>query len=85
IDITVEIQPYSIDNLKEKLEIATGAKDAKFMSRKSGIMFLGMTDQVEEEIAQIDKEDKEQAQKDAQNGQGEAKSGEKPAVSALAK
>ena len=85
IDITVEIQPYTINNLKEKLEIATGAKDAKFMSRKSGIMFLGMTDQVEEEIAQIDEEEKEQAQKDAQNGQGAAKSGEKPAASAPAK
>ena len=73
IEITVEIQPYSIDSIKEKLEIVTGAKDAKLMSRKSGILFLGLTDQAEEEMAQIDKEDKEQA---ANAPAGQTKPGE---------
>ncbi|MBR5043010.1 MAG: phage portal protein [Bacteroidales bacterium] len=63
IEITVEIEPYSIENIKEKLEIAKMAKDASFMSRKSGIIFIGMTDQVEEEIKQIDKEQSESAEK----------------------
>lgn len=56
IELTVKINPFTIDNLRERIEDATKAKEAGFMSQKSGIIFIGMTDQVDEEIAQIEKE-----------------------------
>lgn len=59
IDITVEIVPYTIDSLKEKLEIVKDAIDAGLLSRKSGMMFIGMTDRIEEEIEQIKAEEEE--------------------------
>lgn len=68
IEISVEIVPYTIDSLMDKLNIVTKAKEAGLMSRKSGILFLGMTDQVEEEIAQIDEEKKQDAAASGANG-----------------
>lgn len=70
IDLTVEITPYSIDSLAEKLDVATKAKDAGLMSRKSAVIFIGMTDQVDEEIAEIESDAKAQegqAQTDPKN------------------
>lgn len=61
IDLSVEIVPYSIDSMAEKLDVVTTAKSNGLMSRKSGIMFLGMTDQVDEEIEQIKNDEKESA------------------------
>lgn len=62
IDISVEITPYTIDSLKEKIDIATEARNNGFMSRKSGILFIGMTDQVDEEIEQILREKTEDSE-----------------------
>lgn len=59
IDLSVEVTPYTIDSLSEKLDIVTKAKDGGLMARKSGIMFLGITDQVDDEIEQIKSEEKE--------------------------
>lgn len=74
IDLSVDITPYTIDSLAEKLDIATKAKDAGFMSRKSGIIFIGMTDQVDEEIAEIDADQKKnQAAAPQQSVQNPAK------------
>lgn len=56
IELTVKINPFTIDNLRERIEDATKAKEAGYMSQKSGIVFIGMTDQVEEELEQIRKE-----------------------------
>lgn len=77
IDITVEIQPYIIDSLKENLDIVNSAVEGGLMSRKSGILFLGMTDQVEEEIAQIDEEKKQTAATSGEAGGTGTKPGEK--------
>lgn len=65
IDLKVEITPYTIDSLAEKLDIVSKAKDAGLMSRRSGMMFLGMTDQVNEEIEQIETEQKQSAEQDS--------------------
>ena len=65
IDISVEIVPFTIDSIKEKLEIVRDAMDAGLLSRKSGMLMLGMTDQVDEEIEQIDAEEEEKAKKEA--------------------
>lgn len=61
IDITVEIVPFTIENVKDRLDVVKGAMDAGLMSRKSGIIFLGITDQVDEEIEQLEKEKSEQS------------------------
>lgn len=66
IDLSVEITPYTIDSLSEKLDIVTKARDAGLMSRKSGIIFIGMTDQVDEEIDEIEAEQKAQPQVQSQ-------------------
>ena len=56
IDLSVEVTPFTIENLKDKIEIAAEAKKNGFMSTKSGIIFIGMTDRVEEELEQIEAE-----------------------------
>lgn len=66
IDLNVEVTPYTIDSLSDKLDSATKAIDAKLLSRKSGMMFVGMTDRVDEEIEQIEKEKKADAESEPQ-------------------
>lgn len=56
IDIEVKIVPFTIDDISERLDIAGKAKSSGFMSTRSGIMFVGLTDQVDEELKQIEKE-----------------------------
>ncbi len=56
IEINVDIVPYMIDDLSDKLDIAGKAIEAGLISKKSAMMFVGMTDRVEDEIEQMKSE-----------------------------
>ena len=60
IDVEVEIVPYMIDNLSDKVQTAVTAVDGGIWSRKEGIMFAGNIDRVDEELEEIE-EDKKRA------------------------
>lgn len=62
IDIDVTIQPYKIDSIDEKLNSAIKAVNNHIWTRREGIMFVGNTDRVEETLAEIEDETKEQEQ-----------------------
>ena len=62
IDIDVTIQPYMIDSVDDKLNSAIKAVNNHIWTRREGIMFVGNTDRVEETLAEIEDEMKEQEQ-----------------------
>lgn len=66
IDIDVYIQPYMIDSMDDKLNSAIKAVNNHLWTRREGIMFVGNTDRVEETLAELEEEMKEQQQQ--QNG-----------------
>lgn len=57
IDVEVEIIPFIIKNKKDNVDLATAAVAGKIASRKSGIILAGLTDAVEEELAQIEEDE----------------------------
>ncbi|WP_071146692.1 phage portal protein [Bacteroides ihuae] len=59
IDIDVDIVPYRLDNVDDKVSTAVKAVEGGVWSQKRGVMFAGITDQIEEEIAQIKEEQEE--------------------------
>lgn len=60
IDVDVNIVPYMIDNLDDKVQTAVTAVDGGIWSRKEGILFAGNMDRVDEELKEIE-EDKQRA------------------------
>lgn len=60
IDVDVNIVPYMIDNLDDKVQTAVTAVDGGIWSRKEGILFAGNVDRVDEELKEIE-EDKQRA------------------------
>lgn len=60
IDVEVEIVPYMIDNIADKVQTAVMAVDGGVWSRKEGILFAGNVDRVDEELKEIE-EDKQRA------------------------
>ena len=59
INLDVEIVPYTIDNLSDKLDIVHKAIDAGLMSKQSAMIFVGLTDNIEEEKELIEEENKQ--------------------------
>jgi SPP1 family phage portal protein len=57
--IIPEIQPFIINSQKELIEMLTSAVQAGIMSRKQAVIMLDMAENVDEELAQIEKEEKE--------------------------
>lgn len=53
IDINVEIQPYMIDNLADKVTTAVQAVSGGIWSRREGIVFAGNQDRIDEELKEI--------------------------------
>lgn len=56
LQVDIEIVPYMIDNLTERIADAVSAVQGGVASLKEGIILAGITDNVEEELAQIEKE-----------------------------
>jgi len=59
IDIDVEIVPFKIENIDDKVNTAVNAISGGVWSRKQGVIFAGLTDEIEEELALIEEEAKE--------------------------
>ena len=66
LDIDVEIVPYMINDLKEKIDMALAATGQKAIaSRKEGIILAGITDQVDEELKAIEDEEAKAAEQNS--------------------
>ena len=56
LQVNIEIVPYMIDSLTERIADAVSAVQGGVASLKEGIILAGITDKIEEELAQIEKE-----------------------------
>lgn len=56
IDVDVEIVPYMIDNLSDKVTTAVSAVGGGIWSRREGIMFAGNADRIDSELREIEEE-----------------------------
>jgi hypothetical protein len=56
IEITPQIVPYMIDDLNDKIKAAVAAVDGGIASRKTGVVLAGIIDEVEDELAAIEEE-----------------------------
>lgn len=54
IDIEVEIQPYMIDSISDKVRTAVNAVSGGVWSRREGILFAGNIDRIDEELKEIE-------------------------------
>ena len=59
IDINTEIIPYRLDNIDDKVNTAVNAVSGGVWSRRHGVMFAGNADRVEEELAEIEEDQKQ--------------------------
>lgn len=64
IDIETEIQPFTIDDIAEKIKNATDACGQPIASLKTGVMLAGLVDNVDDEINEMQQE---QATRSASN------------------
>lgn len=62
IDIDVQMQPYRLENLLEKIDTALKAKNGELWSQRRAITFVGNVDNVLEEVEQIKEEQSEKQQ-----------------------
>ncbi|WP_106832321.1 phage portal protein [Parabacteroides pacaensis] len=56
IDVEVEIVPYMIDNIDDKVTTAVSAVSGGVWSRREGIMFAGNADRIDEELKEIEEQ-----------------------------
>lgn len=54
IDIDVNLVPYMIDNISDKVETAVKAVEGGVWSRREGILFAGNADRIDEELKEIE-------------------------------
>ena len=62
IDIDVQMQPYRLEDLSEKIDTALKAKNGELWSQQRAITFVGNVDNVLEEVEQIKEEQAEKQQ-----------------------
>ena len=62
IDIDVQMQPYRLENLSEKIDTALKAKNGELWSQQRAITFVGNVDNVLDEVEQIKEEQAEKQQ-----------------------
>lgn len=60
IDVEVEITPYIIDNIDDKVKTAVSAVQGGVWSQRDGIIFAGNAARVDETIKEINEEQKKQ-------------------------
>lgn len=56
IDVDVDIIPYMIDNVSDKVSTAVSAVNGGVWSRREGILFAGNADRIDEELKEIEEE-----------------------------
>lgn len=56
IDIDVQMQPYRLENIADKIDTAIKAKNGEIWSQQHAITFVGNVDSVMDEIEQIKEE-----------------------------
>lgn len=56
IDIDVDLVPYMIDDIDERVYTATNAINGKIWSRREGILFAGNAERVDEVLKEIEEE-----------------------------
>ena len=61
IDIDVDLVPYMIDDIDERVTTAVSAIDGKVWSRREGILFAGNAERVDEVLKEIEEEEKSEA------------------------
>lgn len=64
IDIDVQMQPYRLENISDKIDTAIKAKNGEIWSQEHAITFVGNVDNVLEEIEQIKEEQQEKQDSD---------------------
>ena len=62
IDIDVQMQPYRLEDLSEKIDTALKAKNGEIWSQERAITFVGNVDSVVDEVKQIKEEQAEKQQ-----------------------
>lgn len=63
IDVEVEIVPYMIDSIDDKVQTAVSAVDGGIWSRREGILFAGNLERVDEELKEIEEEERKKAER----------------------
>lgn len=63
IDIGVDIQPYMIDNIGDKVATAVNAVSGGVWSRREGISFCGNAERMDEELRDIEDDSKKKAER----------------------
>ena len=58
IDIDVDLAPYMIDDIDERVATAVSAIEGKVWSRREGILFAGNAERVDEVLKEIEEEEK---------------------------
>ena len=61
IDIDVDLVPYMIDDIDERVATAVSAINGKVWSRREGILFAGNAERVDEVLKEIEEEEKREA------------------------
>ena len=62
IDIDVQMQPYRLEDLSEKIDTALKAKNGEIWSQRTAITFVGNVDSVVDEVERIKEEQAEKRQ-----------------------
>ncbi|MDE7460233.1 MAG: phage portal protein [Paramuribaculum sp.] len=65
IDVEVEIVPFMIDDIDDKVKTAVSAVQGGVWSRRDGVMFAGNAMRVDQTIAEIEEDQRKQAEKGA--------------------
>ena len=61
IDIDVDLVPYMIDDIDERVTTAVSAINGKVWSRREGILFAGNAERVDEVLKEIEEEEKNES------------------------
>ena len=64
IDVDVQMQPYRLEDIKEKIDTAIKAKDGEIWSQERAITFVGNVDSAMDEIEAIKEEQTEKQESD---------------------
>lgn len=64
IDVDVQMQPYKLEDIKNKIDTAIKAKDGEIWSQQRAITFVGNVDSVLDEIEAIKEEQAENQKND---------------------